>query len=56
VTLEDTAFRLILVALTIFGEAIAGDALRKSAGFSDDGAADRFREWLIRLLGEPGAK
>jgi AcrR family transcriptional regulator len=47
---EDTAFRLVLVALTIFGEAITGDALRQSAGLSDTGAADRFREWLIRLL------
>jgi AcrR family transcriptional regulator len=52
VTFEDTAFRLILVALTIFGEAIAGDTLRQSAGFPDAGAADRFREWLIRLLGD----
>jgi AcrR family transcriptional regulator len=56
VTPEDTAFRLILVALTIFGEAIAGDALRQSAGFSDAGAADRFRAWLIRLLGDSSAK
>jgi AcrR family transcriptional regulator len=49
-TLEDTTFRMILVALTIFGEAIAGDALRRSAGLTDRGAADRFREWLARLV------
>jgi AcrR family transcriptional regulator len=49
-TLEDTTFRMILVALTIFGEAIAGNALRHSAGLTDAGAADRFRQWLVRLV------
>ena len=49
-TLEDTTFRVILVGLTIFGEAIAGNALRHSAGLTDPDAPDRFREWLARLL------
>jgi AcrR family transcriptional regulator len=49
-TLEDTIFRTILVALTIFGEAIAGDKMRESAGISDANARDRFRDWLSQLV------
>lgn len=49
-TLEDTTFRMVLVALTIFGEAIAGNAMRESAGFGGPGSADRFREWLVRVV------
>jgi AcrR family transcriptional regulator len=49
-TLEDTIFRTILVALTIFGEAIAGDGLRESAGITDANARDRFRDWLSQLI------
>jgi AcrR family transcriptional regulator len=49
-TLEDTIFRTILVALTIFGEAIAGDKMRESAGITDANARERFRDWLSRLV------
>jgi AcrR family transcriptional regulator len=49
-TLEDTTFRMVLVALAIFGEAIAGDPMRDSAGIGGPGSADRFREWLVRLV------
>lgn len=49
-TLEDTIFRTILVALTIFGEAIAGDKMRESAGITDANARDRFRDWLSQLV------
>jgi AcrR family transcriptional regulator len=49
-TLEDTIFRTILVALTIFGEAIAGDQMRASGGLTDANARDRFRDWLSQLV------
>jgi AcrR family transcriptional regulator len=49
-TLEDTTFRMLLVALTIFGEAIAGNAFRQSAGLTDAAAPDRFRTWLADLI------
>ncbi|HVW25945.1 MAG TPA: TetR/AcrR family transcriptional regulator [Polyangiaceae bacterium] len=49
-TLEDTKFRMLLVASTIFGEAIAGDAMRESAGVTDANARARFRDWLSELI------
>ncbi|HEX3593811.1 MAG TPA: TetR/AcrR family transcriptional regulator [Polyangiaceae bacterium] len=55
-TLEDTTFRMVLVALTIFGEALAGDAMRESAGIADANAADRFRDWLAELILDPREK
>jgi AcrR family transcriptional regulator len=56
-TLEDTTFRMLLVAFTIFGEAIAGDAMRQSAGVTRANARDRFRDWLSELvIGDHAAK
>ncbi|HEX4336348.1 MAG TPA: TetR/AcrR family transcriptional regulator [Polyangiaceae bacterium] len=52
-TFEDTAFRMVLVALTIFGEALAGDAMRESAGITGKDAAERFRAWLAELVMDP---
>lgn len=52
-TLEDTTFRLVLVSLVMFGEAIAGDAVRLSAGISDAGARERFRSWFADLVVGP---
>lgn len=48
---EDTLFAILLAALAMFADGIAGDAMRRSAGLGDDPeAAKRFREWLARLL------
>jgi AcrR family transcriptional regulator len=52
VAFEDTLFRTLLVALTIFGEAVAGAAMRRSAGLDAPGDPARFREWLARLISE----
>jgi TetR/AcrR family transcriptional regulator, repressor for neighboring sulfatase len=52
-SLEDTAFRLVLVSLVMFGEAIAGDAVRASAGIGDTGARERFRAWFADLVVGP---
>jgi AcrR family transcriptional regulator len=54
-TLEDTTFRMLLVASTIFGEAMAGDAMRESAGVTGANARDRFRDWLSQLVMGDGA-
>jgi AcrR family transcriptional regulator len=51
--LEDTAFRLVLVSLVMFGEAIAGDAVRTGAGIDDAGARERFRAWFANLVVGP---
>jgi hypothetical protein len=41
----------MLVTLTLFGESVAGDAYRRSAGLDQDPAAKkRFHEWLARLV------
>lgn len=51
---EDTLFRTLLITLTLFGEAVAGDAMRKSAGLDGDpDAARRFRKWLAGFVVEP---
>jgi AcrR family transcriptional regulator len=51
---EDTLFRTLLVALTLLGEAVAGPAMRKSAGLGDDpDAAARFRKWLAVFVVSP---
>lgn len=48
---EDTQFTVLLAALALFGEAIAGKVMRRSAGLGQDGeAASRYREWLAELL------
>lgn len=48
---EDTLFTILLAALAMFADAIAGDAMRKSAGLEGDPeAAKRFRTWLARML------
>jgi len=50
---EDSLFRAMLAGLAMFGEAIIGDAMRKSAGLDDDPkAAERFRAWLGMFLAE----
>jgi AcrR family transcriptional regulator len=50
---EDTLFTTLLAALALFGDAVAGDALRRSAGLGDDpDAARRFRSWLAKLMVE----
>ena len=48
--LEDTQFIVLLAALALFGEALAGPAMRLSAGIDDDDASRRFRKWLARIL------
>ena len=52
-TLEDTTFRLVLVSLVMFGEAIGGDAVRLGAGVGDPGARERFRAWFANLVVGP---
>jgi len=50
---EDTLFTTLLAALALFGDAVAGDALRRSAGLAADAdAAKRFRSWLAKLIVE----
>jgi hypothetical protein len=57
---EDTLFTVLLAGLALFGNAIAGEPLRASAGLADDPSANpRFLAWLARLLRdhlERGAK
>jgi len=47
---EDTVFTIVLVGLALFGDALAGDLIRTSAGVEGPGGADRFRSWLAGLL------
>jgi AcrR family transcriptional regulator len=48
---EDTLFAIVLPALALFGQAIAGKATFRVAGLdADPSAAKRFREWLAALL------
>jgi AcrR family transcriptional regulator len=52
-SLEDTRFTIVLSALALFGEAIAGPATFDVAGFGRSAAVGRrFRKWLAALLGE----
>ncbi len=46
---EDTQFAILLAALALFGDALAGETMRQSAGLDAD-AGPRFREWLAKLL------
>ncbi len=49
--LEDTLFSMMLAALAIFGEAIVGEVIQKSAGMDDRRETSaRFRAWLAALL------
>jgi AcrR family transcriptional regulator len=51
VTFEDTVFRLLLVAFAMFGDAIVGPAMRKSAGLPEGPRAERrFWNWLAGLV------
>jgi AcrR family transcriptional regulator len=48
---EDTMFAIVLPALALFGQAIAGEATFRVAGLDGDpNAPKRFREWLAALL------
>jgi AcrR family transcriptional regulator len=48
--LEDTVFTVLLAAQVLFGDAVAGHAMRASAGLDPDESARRFRRWLAKLL------
>ena len=48
---EDTRFTIVLSALALFGQAIAGRSTFAAAGFEPTAAVERrFREWLAALL------
>jgi AcrR family transcriptional regulator len=48
---EDTMFAIVLSALALFGQAIAGQSTLGVAGFGEDpDAPRRFRQWLAALL------
>ena len=48
---EDTVFVVRLAAAALFGEALLGDILSRSAGLEDPAKASRdFRRWLAELL------
>jgi AcrR family transcriptional regulator len=50
---EDTLFVTMLVALAMFGDAVAGETIRANAALgSDRDAARRFRRWLAKLIVE----
>lgn len=50
---EDTLFTVLLAGLALFGNAIAGAPLRRSAGLDNTGDANaRFLAWFARLLRE----
>jgi AcrR family transcriptional regulator len=48
---EDTMFAIVLSALALFGQAIAGRSTLRVAGLGDDPTVERrFRQWLAALL------
>ena len=48
---QDTAFTVVLSALALFGQAIAGPTTFEAAGLARDAATEkRFRAWLADLL------
>lgn len=50
---DDTMFTVLLGGLALFGNAIAGESLRKSAGLGAEKKANaKFIAWLARLLRE----
>ena len=52
--LEDTRFTIALLGFAVFAESIAGSAVFSVAGYAegDPEPANRFREWLAKLLRE----
>ncbi len=51
IPLEEAQFVVLLAALTMFADAIAGPSMRRSLGLEEEHAA-RFRAWLGQLLGD----
>jgi len=50
-SLEDTKFAVVLSALALFGQAIAGPSASAAAGLESDPRTEkRFRAWVARLL------
>jgi AcrR family transcriptional regulator len=50
-TYEDTMFGIVISALGLFAQAIAGQATLRVAGFGEDpGCEKRFREWFASLM------
>ncbi len=49
---EDTLFAVLLAAFALFAQSVAGPNLARSAGLTDERAAERFRRWLAQLLVE----
>jgi AcrR family transcriptional regulator len=47
---EDTVFTVLLAALVMFGDAVAGNEMRQSAGLDGADSSKRFRRWLAKLL------
>jgi AcrR family transcriptional regulator len=47
---EDSLFTVLCAALAMFGDAVAGREMRRSAGLDPDPSAKRFRRWLAKLL------
>jgi AcrR family transcriptional regulator len=47
---EDTRFTIVLSALALFGQAIAGRVTFELAGLEGRGIDRRFREWLAEML------
>jgi len=47
---EDTLFAILLVSFALLGDALLGDATRRSSGLDDPAAGRRFRAWLSKLL------
>lgn len=47
---EDTQFTVLCAAMTMFGDAVAGNEMHTSAGASYDTSAKRFRQWFAKLL------
>ena len=52
-TYEDTQFAIVLSALTLFAQAIAGQATFRVAGIAVDARSERrFRRWLASLISQ----
>ncbi|NNL65143.1 MAG: TetR/AcrR family transcriptional regulator [Myxococcales bacterium] len=47
---EDTIHAILLVALSLFADALIGDLLRASLGHTSASGEDAFRDWLAALL------
>jgi AcrR family transcriptional regulator len=53
VPFEETLFAVLLAGFAAFGDAIAGEAMRRSAGLAGDAHAEsRFRDWFARVMVE----